>query len=362
MVRPDGSDEAVSTSEPFSASEPFPAAEGPPAERAFQVSVVIPNYNYAAYLRQCIDSVLAQDYEPKQVIVVDDGSTDHSRAVIESYGEAIVPLFKENGGQTSALNRGVARCTGQVVMFVDADDTLLPGALRRVAAVVQEEGVARAQGFLQVVDAHGQPTGDRIPGRRPASGDLRARVLRAGPGSYVCTPTSGNAWSRSFIDHVFPLPAKSDLPGGADALLSAVVPLFGKTATIDAMLGCYRIHGKNIAQTRSTLTHENLPWIMRRYRHQARFLERVAQARGEEAAPQEWLRRNWRMLTVLFLLSQKTRKEEPPSLFDHMTAPLRGEGPLYKRAAAVAVVGALRCLPHRLAMRLASTVIQPEYM
>lgn len=344
-------------------ARPERSSKASPADEALQVSVIITNYNYAAYLGQCIDSVLAQDYGCKQVIVVDDGSTDHSRAVIEGYGEAVVPVFKANGGQTSAVNHGVERCTGDVVLFLDADDYLHAGALRRFASAVQAPGVARAQAFLRIVDASGQPTGRRIPARTPASGDLRRRVLRAGPGSYVCTPTSGNAWSRSFVEHVFPLPVREGLRGGMDPLLSAVVPLFGEIVTIDEVLGSYRVHEGSIARDRSELTRENMQWVVQRYRHQARFLHRVAEARGEEAAPQEWLRRNWRMLTLLFLLSQETPGEEArPSFFDHVTAPLRGEGPLYKRVAAAAAVGALRCLPGRLATRLAGSVMQPEYM
>ena len=72
------------------------------------VSIVIPNYNYGQYLRFAIDSALAQTYSPVEVIVVDDGSTDDSREVIESYGERIGPIIKANGGHGSALNAGYA--------------------------------------------------------------------------------------------------------------------------------------------------------------------------------------------------------------------------------------------------------------
>ena len=87
-------------------------------------SVVITNYNYARYLRESIDSALSQTLDNVEVIVVDDGSTDESRSIIDSYGEAIRPVLKENGGQTSAINAGVRHAAGDFVVCLDADDTL----------------------------------------------------------------------------------------------------------------------------------------------------------------------------------------------------------------------------------------------
>src|SRR5437016_4869848 len=95
-------------------------------------TIVIDNYNYAQFLREAIDSALAQTYSPFEVVVVDDGSTDGSRAIIESYGSRIKSLFKTNGGQGSAFNAGFAASNGSVVCFLDADDILLPSALETV--------------------------------------------------------------------------------------------------------------------------------------------------------------------------------------------------------------------------------------
>ena len=92
------------------------------------VSVVINNYNYARYLAQAIDSALGQTYPGTEVVVVDDGSSDGSRDVIAAYGTRVVPVLKENGGQASAFNAGFAASRGDVVLFLDADDCLLPTA------------------------------------------------------------------------------------------------------------------------------------------------------------------------------------------------------------------------------------------
>jgi glycosyltransferase involved in cell wall biosynthesis len=66
-------------------------------------SILINNYNYGRFLGQAIDSALSQDYVSKEILVVDDGPTDNSREIIFSYGDRIIPISKENGGQASAL-------------------------------------------------------------------------------------------------------------------------------------------------------------------------------------------------------------------------------------------------------------------
>src|SRR5258708_37092826 len=95
------------------------------------VSVAINNFNYAAYLRQCIESALAQTYRLVEVVIVDDGSTAGSRAVIEGYGDRILPLFKENGGQASAINAGFNTTREDVVLFLDSHALLYGDALER---------------------------------------------------------------------------------------------------------------------------------------------------------------------------------------------------------------------------------------
>src|SRR5262249_29495742 len=89
-------------------------------------SVIINNYNYGRFLKASIDSALAQRYPCTDVIVVDDGSTDYSRRIIASYGDKIVSLLKSNQGQASAFNVGFGVSRGEVVCFLDADDSLLP--------------------------------------------------------------------------------------------------------------------------------------------------------------------------------------------------------------------------------------------
>src|ERR687885_1217665 len=87
------------------------------------VSILICNYNYAQYVKEAIDSALNQTYSNTEVIVIDDGSTDNSREIIASYGDKIIPILKQNSGQASAFNVGFAISKGDIICFLDSDDT-----------------------------------------------------------------------------------------------------------------------------------------------------------------------------------------------------------------------------------------------
>src|SRR5208283_183812 len=131
-----------------------PASSAPAPSPTMQserplVSIVVTNYNYARYLRAAIDSALAQTYPHVEVIVVDDGSTDESREVIESYEKRVLPVIKANGGHGSAVNAGFVVSRGEIVIFLDADDELLPEAVDQVVKVWYP-GVAKAQFQLEM--------------------------------------------------------------------------------------------------------------------------------------------------------------------------------------------------------------------
>ena len=90
-----------------------------------EVSVIVPVYNVEAYLAQCIDSILAQDYRNFELILVNDGSTDNSGAICERYAaqdRRIRVITQENSGPSTARNTGIKAACGKYIVFVDADD------------------------------------------------------------------------------------------------------------------------------------------------------------------------------------------------------------------------------------------------
>jgi len=212
-------------------------------------SIVIANYNYGRFIRQAIESALTQDWRHVEVIVVDDGSTDDSAEVIHSFGEKITAVFKENGGQREANNVGFARSAGDIVIFLDADDVLVPGALRSIASVWRT-GLSKVQVLMERVDAQGRPIQNVVPKIRnvipkipPGLSCEAIRHWAYETSEYPTPPGSGNAYARSFLEKIFPLDGTYD--SFTDSTCIAMAPYMGDVETIAAPLVLYRMHGAN---------------------------------------------------------------------------------------------------------------------
>jgi glycosyltransferase involved in cell wall biosynthesis len=104
-----------------------------------KISVVIPTYNYGTYLSRAIESVLAQTHPVHEIIVVDDGSTDDTRATAARFGERIRYIFQENRGLSAARNTGIRAATGEWVAFLDADDWWLPEKIQLQVAAADRD-------------------------------------------------------------------------------------------------------------------------------------------------------------------------------------------------------------------------------
>jgi glycosyltransferase involved in cell wall biosynthesis len=115
------------------------------------VSVLIPTFNRAHFLAECLDSVLGQTIPPSQVIVINDGSTDNTREVIAPYMDRIEYIEKENGGKSTALNFAMPRVRGDYVWIMDDDDVALPDAIETHLAVLDNEpdiGFTYTSGYI----------------------------------------------------------------------------------------------------------------------------------------------------------------------------------------------------------------------
>lgn len=122
------------------------------------VSVVIPNYNYTRYLKQTLDSVLAQTYPSVEILVVDDGSTDGSQELLRSYGERLRWYQHDRQGVSVARNRGATESAGDFIAFLDADDFWQPTKLsKQIDLLLADPGLGFVHCGVRKVDAEGKP-------------------------------------------------------------------------------------------------------------------------------------------------------------------------------------------------------------
>ncbi len=250
------------------------------------VSFLINNYNYGRFLRQAIDSALAQTYPHCEVVVVDDGSTDDSPGIIRSYGMKIHSIFKENGGQGSALNAGFAQTRGEIIKLLDSDDYLSPIAAERIVSA-WHDGVHILHHRLLVVDINGKELGT-FPGKNHTldSGDLVPRLLR--DGGYIGLPTSGLAYSRSLLQKLLPMP-EAEFRICADGWLTYQAPFLAEVTVLDENLACYRHHDTNawvnIADTSpKNLSREKVEMFVKHVDTFHNLIRKQARERGLEIA------------------------------------------------------------------------------
>ena len=205
------------------------------------ISVVITNFNYANFVGEAISSVLAQTYSHVECIVVDDGSKDNSREVIESFG-GIKSKFQCNAGQAQAGRAGLSLASGRIVIFLDSDDYILPDACATIAAS-WSTGVAAALYRLKVL-RDGSFSGEILPSQSfvmEAAGEFIKEY-----GYLPAAPMSGNAYAIDVVRRIFADGLHLD-KNGLDAYLILCSPFLGKIVAIDQPLGVYRVHSSNIS-------------------------------------------------------------------------------------------------------------------
>ena len=251
-------------------------------DSAMTVSIIINNYNYGRYLRAAIDSALGQTYAAVEVIVVDDGSTDDSQAVMATYGAAIKPLYQRNLGQAAAFNLGFACSKGDVIIFLDADDVLLPEmAAKVVEALDRQPDAAKVMVRMEVIDDQGRPTGEQKPAEHLPllDGDLRRHIV-AFPSDIPWMPTSANAFRAGVLRQIMPVPAEYGRVG-ADWYVAQVAPLFGSVIFLDWVGAHYRVHGhNNYEQAGGTIDMRQLRQTIHYARCTYRHVQRYAAQLG----------------------------------------------------------------------------------
>ena len=207
-------------------------------------SIIVVNHDYGRFVGQAIQSALDQSCASTEVVVVDDGSTDDSLAVIDRYSHAVTVISQPNRGQAAAINAGFRRSQGRVVIFLDADDVLEP-SVAAVATAAMGAGVVKVHWPMTVTDERGRATGRLKPEWLLPDGDLRQRIRQDGPGAFGFAATSGNAFDREFLQSVLPMPTQGYERGGADHYLAWIASACGAVHRVDVPQSRHRRHGSN---------------------------------------------------------------------------------------------------------------------
>lgn len=238
-----------------SAAKPLPTTRS-------RISVIVPSYNSGAYLQQALASALEQEPCPHEVVVQDGGSTDDTLDILRSFGERVAWVSAPDHGQSDALNRALARTTGDIVLWVNADDVILPGALAAASAAFgADSDLAFVYGDFDLIDGAGT-----IVRRLRSSPYSWERVYARG-----CYIFSGSLFVRRSVL----LGA-----GGFDPSLRACMDFdlllrldgVGPSRHIDRTIGQLRMHGTNKSSSMLRVFLREGLQVRRRYARGSRRL------------------------------------------------------------------------------------------
>lgn len=245
-----------------------------------RLSVIVTNYNYARFLPTAIESVLSQE-EDVELIVVDDASTDESRGIIRNYGSAVKPVFlPQNMGQGGGFNAGYAQATGDLLMFLDSDDFMLPGAASQIVSN-RKRGTSLYLYLMRYADEHGELSSVH-PGRGFSSGDI-SELLRTN-GRYHGTITSGMVFSRRLTRAIMPMETDG-FRQGADGYLATLAPLYGEVRSFSDIISAYRLHDRQHTRSSSDSFAKRARYRIRHDTSRYRLLRTHSRKLGLPVAP-----------------------------------------------------------------------------
>jgi len=209
------------------------------------ISVIIPNYNYAHFVGDAIESVMAQTYKNFELIVVDNGSTDKSKQVLEEYGgeypQQIRLVFQENRGQAGSRNRGILESKGNLIAFLDADDVWMPNKLEEQVKLFIDPDIGLV--YSSCYQVNGNLSCEKEL-KAKYRGYLLTEYAVAGSNAIIIGGESNVMIRRECFERVGNFDEELEQSTGWD-LYRRVASCY-KVDYVDLPLMKYRIHGKNM--------------------------------------------------------------------------------------------------------------------
>lgn len=218
------------------------------------VSVIVPMYNAEAFIRQTIESVMNQTYQDFELIVMNDGSTDHSEAIVlemQRHDERIKYQYKANSGVSDTRNQGLKLARGQFVAFLDADDCWKPDNLRKKVEAIQQTGKKWVFSSLEYIDEHNRILDIPLVNFKPF--DI-ANNLLLWEGDVVPGPCSNIVVERDFLGEDIRFDASLSSPADRDICLQLAIK--GDPFYLDEQLWQYRLHSKSMTSVNIKVVDE----------------------------------------------------------------------------------------------------------
>jgi len=211
------------------------------------VSVLIDTYNHERFIEEAVQSVLTQDFpaSSREILVVDDGSTDRTPEILRKFEPQIRILRKQNGGQASAFNHGIPECRGEIVAFLDGDDWWTKDKLRNVVAAFETHADVGAVGHgCLMVDTEGKFQKLYTP-KETIQFNVRTPENTRLFAEYRCFfGASKVAYRKAILDRILPIPEGAVIE--ADEYLLLLAPFFADALVLKEALFHYRLHGGNM--------------------------------------------------------------------------------------------------------------------
>jgi glycosyltransferase involved in cell wall biosynthesis len=209
------------------------------------VSVLIDTYNHERFIEEAIQSVLSQDFpaSDREILVVDDGSTDRTPEILAKFASQVRVLRKSNGGQASAFNHGIPECRGEVIALLDGDDWWAPDKLTRVTNVMaanQEIGFV-GHGIITVLPDGSRRTDVLRDGFNFQANDLPGAQLFRRRGAFM--GTSRMTVRRTLAQRILPIPTEIRIQ--ADEYIYTLASVLMPVRILPEALTCYRVHADN---------------------------------------------------------------------------------------------------------------------
>lgn len=223
---------------------------GPTKKNLSLVSVIVPTFNNARFIRPALESFFRQTYpeERREIIVVDDGSTDDTPEIIKKYGQEISYIRLEHKGIAGARNAGIFHARGEIITFLDSDDLWREERLQKVVErFIENPRAGMVYHPVELIDSEGNTIKENFCSTFGYEVGLSGWVGNEIASGKIFSGGSSFAFRKDIVDMLSPLP--EDVRRGVDYYMTVISSCFAPAEYIPQILGKYRLHARNVTMS-----------------------------------------------------------------------------------------------------------------